>query len=123
MMNEEEYLRSRMGTKNPFTVPEGYFEQLTAQVMDRLPEKKPAKVAVMKRLRPWLYAAACVCVGVFVAAVAFNQQTEDLQGQQQMASMGQENVNYYSDSYIDEAADYAMIDSQEIYSYLLADMY
>ncbi|MCR4914758.1 MAG: hypothetical protein K6A96_03290 [Prevotella sp.] len=123
MMNEEEYLRSRMGTKNPFTVPEGYFEQLTAQVMDRLPEKKPAKVAVMKRLRPWLYAAACVCVGVFVAAVAFNQQTEDLQGQQQMANMGQENVNYYSDSYIDEAADYAMIDSQEIYSYLLADMY
>ena len=123
MMNEEEYLRSRMGTKNPFTVPEGYFEQLTAQVMDRLPEKKPAKVAVMKRLRPWLYAAACVCVGVFVAAVAFNQQTEDLQGQQQMANMGQENVNYYSDSYIDEAADYAMIDSQEIYSYLLAVMY
>ena len=123
MTNEEEYLRSRMGTKNPFTVPEGYFEQLTAQVMDRLPEKKPAKVAVMKRLRPWLYAAACVCVGVFVAAVAFNQQTEDLQGQQQMANMGQENVNYYSDSYIDEAADYAMIDSQEIYSYLLADMY
>ena len=123
MMNEEEYLRSRMGTKNPFTVPEGYFEQLTAQVMDRLPEKKPAKVAVMKRLRPWLYAAACVCVGVFVAAVAFNQQTEDLQGQQQMANMGQENVNYYSDSYIDEAADYAMIDSQEIYSYLLANMY
>lgn len=123
MMNEEEYLRSRMGTKNPFTVPEGYFEQLTAQVMDRLPEKKPAKVAVMKRLRPWLYAAACVCVGVFVAAVAFNQQTEDLQGQQQMANMGLENVNYYSDSYIDEAADYAMIDSQEIYSYLLADMY
>lgn len=123
MMNEEEYLRSRMGKKNPFTVPEGYFEQLTAQVMDRLPEKKPAKVAVMKRLRPWLYAAACVCVGVFVAAVAFNQQTEDLQGQQQMANMGQENVNYYSDSYIDEAADYAMIDSQEIYSYLLADMY
>lgn len=122
-MNEEEYLRSRMGTKNPFTVPEGYFEQLTAQVMDRLPEKKPAKVAVMKRLRPWLYAAACVCVGVFVAAVAFNQQTEDLQGQQQMANINQESVNYYSDSYIDEAADYAMIDSQEIYSYLLADMY
>ena len=122
-MNEEEYLRSRMGTKNPFTVPEGYFEQLTAQVMDRLPEKKPAKVAVMKRLRPWLYAAACVCIGVFVAAVAFNQQSDDLQGQQQMANMNQENVNYYSDSYIEEAADYAMIDNQEIYSYLLADMY
>ena len=122
MMNEEEYLSTRMGKRNPFTVPEGYFEQLTAQVMDQLPEKKPAKVAVMKRIRPWLYAAACVCVGVFIAAIAFNRQTEDLQGQQQMANIGQENV-YYSDSYIDEAADYAMIDNQEIYSCLLADMY
>ena len=122
MMNEEQYLSTRMGKRNPFTVPEGYFEQLTAQVMDQLPEKKPAKVAVMKRIRPWLYAAACVCVGVFIAAIAFNRQTEDLQGQQQMANVGQENV-YYSDSYIDEAADYAMIDNQEIYSCLLADMY
>lgn len=121
-MNEEQYLSTRMGKRNPFTVPEGYFEQLTAQVMDQLPEKKPAKVAVMKRIRPWLYAAACVCVGVFIAAIAFNRQTEDLQGQQQMANVGQENV-YYSDSYIDEAADYAMIDNQEIYSCLLADMY
>ena len=123
MMNEEEYLRTRMGNKNPFSVPEGYFEQLTAQVMERLPEKKPAKVATMKHLRPWLYAAACLCVGVFIAAIAFNRQSEDLQGQQQMANVGQENVNYYSDSYIDEAADYAMIDNQEIYSCLLADMY
>ena len=40
MMNEEEYLNSKLGKKNPFTVPEGYFEQLTAQVMEKLPEKK-----------------------------------------------------------------------------------
>lgn len=121
-MNEEEYLRSRMGTKNPFTVPEGYFEQLTAQVMDRLPEKKPAKVAVMKRLRPWLYAAACVCVGVFTAGVLFNSQNDNSKELEQMATLEQENINYYSDNYIDEEADYAMFDNQEIYACLLADM-
>ena len=43
MVNEEEYLYSRMGKKNPFTVPEGYFEQLTAQILEKLPEKKPEK--------------------------------------------------------------------------------
>lgn len=124
MMNVEEYLNSGMGKKNPFTVPEGYFEQLTAQVMDRLPEKKPAKVAVMKRLRPWLYAAACVCAGVFIAAIAFNNQAEEVMPRQQQPVIAmQDDTDYYSDSYIEEAADYAMIDDQEIYSYLLADMY
>ena len=28
--------------KNPFTVPEGYFEQLTGNIMNRIPEKEPA---------------------------------------------------------------------------------
>ena len=135
MINEEDYLNSRMGTKNPFTVPEGYFEQLTKQVMDKIPQtvitemkpaKKPARVAVMKRLRPWLYAAACICVGVFIAAIAFNNRSEMTTPQaasQQLASNNQADYGYYSDSYIDEEADYAMIDNQEIYACLMADMY
>ena len=123
MMNEEEYLNSKLGKKNPFTVPEGYFEQLTAQVMEKLPEKKPTKVAVMKRLRPWLYAAACVCGVVFVSAVIFSNRTEGVQQPQQVAVTEQDNTNgYYSDSYIEEEANYAMIDNQDIYSFLLAEM-
>ena len=128
MMNEEEYLRSKMGKRNPFTVPEGYFEQLTQQVMARIPaeeqEKKPAaKKTIIRQLRPWLYAAACVCVGVFTAGVLFsNSQSDNSKELQQMASMEQETINYYSDNYIDEEADYLMLDNQEIYACLLADM-
>ena len=128
MMNEEEYLRSKMGKRNPFTVPEGYFEQLTQQVMARIPaeeqEKKPAaKKAIIRQLRPWLYAAACVCVGVFTAGVLFsNSHSDNSKELQQMASMEQETINYYSDNYIDEEADYLMLDNQEIYACLLADM-
>ena len=128
MMNEEEYLRSKMGKRNPFTVPEGYFEQLTQQVMARIPaeeqEKKPAaKKAIIRQLRPWLYAAACVCVGVFTAGVLFsNSQSDNSKELQQMASMEQETINYYSDNYSDEEADYLMLDNQEIYACLLADM-
>ena len=142
MMNEEDYLNSKMGKRNPFTVPEGYFEQLTQQVMDKIPQAaetetkavttemkplhKPARVAVMKRLRPWLYAAACICVGVFIAAIAFNNRSEVATPQptsQQIAVNEPTDYNYYSDSYIDEEADYAMIDNQEIYACLMADMY
>lgn len=136
MMNEEEYLNSKMGKRNPFTVPEGYFEQLTQQVMDRIPQtaatkemqpvQKPARVAVMKHIRPWLYAAACICVGVFIAALAFNDRSEVVAPQptsQQIAANDQTDYGYYSDAYIDAEADYAMIDNQEIYACLMADMY
>lgn len=135
MMNEEDYLNSKMGKFNPFTVPEGYFDKLTQQVMDKIPQavitemkpvKQPAKVAVMKRLRPWLYAAACICVGVFIAAISFNNRSEVASPQstsQQLAANEQTDYGYYSDTYIDEEADYAMIDNQEIYACLMADMY
>ncbi len=135
MINEEDFLNSKMGKRNPFTVPEGYFEQLTQQVMNKIPQavttemkpvRKPAKIAVMKRLRPWLYAAACICVGVFIAAIAFNNRSEVATPQpasQQIAVNEPTDYNYYSDSYIDEEADYAMIDNQEIYACLMADMY
>lgn len=124
MTNEENYLNSRMGKKNPFTVPEGYFEQLASQVMDRLPEKKPAKKPLMRVLRPWLYAAACICAAVFTAAMVFNgSNAENNTGQVRMAAaQQQENVSYYSDNYIEEEADYVMVDNQEIYAYLLAEM-
>ena len=127
MMNEEEYLKSKVGNRNPFTVPEGYFEQLAQQMMDRIPattqEVKPApKKTVFKQLRPWLYAAACICVGVFTAGVLFNSQNDNSKELEQMATLEQENINYYSDNYIDEEADYAMFDNQEIYACLLADM-
>lgn len=123
MMYEEDYLNSKLGKKNPFTVPEGYFEQLTAQVMEKLPEKQVAKTATIKRLRPWFYAAACICIGVFIVGIAFNNNNDEVRKQMQMATAEQEYVeSYYSDSYIDEEADYAMVDNQDIYAYLLAEM-
>lgn len=123
MMNEEDYLNSKMGKRNPFTVPEGYFEQLTSQVMQKLPEEKAEKPALIKRLRPWLYAAACVCVGVFIAAVAFNNNNEEVRKQMRIATAEQKSVeSYYSDSYYEDEANYAMVDNQDIYAYLLAEM-
>ena len=134
MINEEEYLKSKLGQRTPFTVPEGYFEQLTRRVMDNLPQQpqadqpqaeQPRPKATLKRLRPWFYAAACLLVAVFVAALTFNGKDEQpaIQAPQMAAATQTEpTYTYYSDSYINQEADYAMIDNQEIYACLLADM-
>ena len=67
--NDELYLKQRVGNRNPFRVPEGYFEQLTEQVMQQLPAREQpigqpfvhTSVSKAKKvqMRPWLYAAAC----------------------------------------------------------------
>ncbi len=142
MMNEEDYVRERMGDRNPFTVPEGYFDQLAAQIIDRLPADATAggqqtvsstlgpqqlasaggqgrRKAIIKHLRPMLYAAACVALAVFGVTVYLNR--DNLSDSQQHLAQQQETVTY-SDNYIDEAADYAMLDKDDIYASLMADI-
>lgn len=110
MSNEEKYIRETFGQANPFRVPEGYFDQLTQQVMSQLPERQ--KKSRIVALRPWLYAAACtVAVAVLGLTYHFHQTTDE----QQMASVA---LTSTESTYVDDAADYAMLDNAEIYAYL-----
>lgn len=111
MTNEELYLREKVGQGNPFKVPEGYFEQLTSQVMNQLPEKK-AKVVSM-RIRRWLYAAACIAA-IAVLGLTFMFDNRVAAEQQPLTA----SVSAVESDYMDEAADYAMIDNAEIYACL-----
>lgn len=102
MIEEEKHLRETVGTRNAFRVPEGYFEQFTAQVMEQLPEQQKARTTM---LRPWLYVAACTVVAVLMGVTYYwHQNTAD----DMMADS-----NYY-----EEVADYAMIDNIDIYACL-----
>ena len=102
MIEEEKHRRETVGTRNAFRVPEGYFEQFTAQVMEQLPEQQKARTTM---LRPWLYAAACTVVAVLMGVTYYwHQNTAD----DMMADS-----NYY-----EEVADYAMIDNIDIYACL-----
>ncbi len=117
MKNEEKYLKSRMGEKNPFRVPEGYFDSLTAQVMERLPEEAGGKVVVMRptlveRLRPVFYVAACLLIAVLSFAVYFDQS--EAVGDQPMVA----EQSMTGEQYFDEVADYAMVDNYDIYACL-----
>ena len=110
MNNEELFLNEQMPKHNPFRVPEGYFDNFASQVMASLPERAAVKPrAKIVALRPWMYAAACLLVIVMSVAVYFSNITADTQDAAIMAA---------SDTYIDEAVDYAMIDNEDIYALL-----
>ena len=67
-MNEEMYIQEKVGKRNPFRVPDGYFDNLTAQVMENLPEQPKCR-AKSVFMRPVFYAAASVCA-LLVAGAA-----------------------------------------------------
>jgi len=117
MMNEELYIKSRMGNKNPFRVPEGYFDNLTAEVMKNLPQQEAVQQPQQSKLvkwKPWMYAAACMLVAVFTATIYFfapdtaNQHVADA-------------TPTASDDYVEEVADYVMADNIDIYACLASE--
>ena len=122
-MEEEKYIEERVGKRNPFLVPDGYFEHLADQVMASLPEqpeqqesqKQPKARRIGIRSLSY-YAAAAVCALVISVAV-----WQAFPGSSQQAVV-QTPVAYQepSDADFEEAADYIMLDNNEIYS-LLAD--
>ena len=85
MTNEEKIIQENIGTKNPFLVPDDYFEQFAERLMEKLPDKeqqsahqstltaKRSPFTVHRsKLRIFL-AAACLCVAIFSIAIYFNK--------------------------------------------------
>ena len=116
MMNEELLIRSHLDPqKNPFRVPEGYFDNFASELMKQLPEQQPAAKRIA--LRPWMYAAACL-FGVILTTAVFFSAPNSTDSQQSVAVVS--TTAAPSDSF-DEAADYAMLDNQDIYACLMGD--
>jgi hypothetical protein len=58
---------------NPFKVPEGYFEKLTANILSQLPEKVEKEAwmpSFWERMQPWIYMAA-MFVGIMLMVRLF----------------------------------------------------
>jgi flagellar basal body-associated protein FliL len=45
-----------------FTVPENYFEDFSAKMMQRLPANEPKIISIYARKKTWIYAAAAILV-------------------------------------------------------------
>lgn len=61
-MKEEEKLIERYGRKGPWTVPDGYFDSVCAEVLEKLPEypakPQPVELSRWQRIKPYAYLAA-----------------------------------------------------------------
>jgi len=60
--------------KNPFKVPENYFQNFNADIMDKLPAKQPIvkKVPLWKKVVPWT-AVAAAFVGILFLTGIFDR--------------------------------------------------
>ncbi len=132
-MHTEKYLRDRFGTHRPFSVPDHYFDDLTARVLDNVSkqainttEKRVEKLASRQtkiiNLRPFITAA--IIVGVVFGAVIFFNNTFVRQENTNKRSMSiAHNINdgmlsHNNDNDFNATSDYLMIDKDEIYAYL-----
>ena len=73
-MGKEDNILRKVGTKNPFSVPDGYFEQFTQKLMEGLPEKEmfiiPSEPTLWERVKPWIYMVAMFC-GIMLSVRIF----------------------------------------------------
>lgn len=127
MTNEEKIIQENIGTKNPFLVPDDYFEQFAERLMEKLPDKeqqsahqstltaKRSPFTVHRsKLRIFL-AAACLCVAIFSIAIYFNKTQQTAEQEPVTAAAA---ANSIDDDYMDQAADYVMLDNADIYACL-----
>lgn len=108
--------------ENPFSVPEGYFDNLAQRMIDNLPahevrmipteEKKKSR----NRLFQWARygAAAAVVAALCMAGMHFINNEPTAKTQVAASTM----ASYSTDENIDAMADYIMADDQDLYAYI-----
>jgi len=115
-MKEEDILLKKLGKEDSFKVPDGYFENLTSEVMNKLPEKekvvfKEEPVSTWTRLKPLLYMAAMFVGAALIIRVASSDHKP-------AAAVTEVDTEVVSDEMLDVALDRAMLDDYSLYVYL-----
>lgn len=131
MIKEEDILISMFGRESHFSVPEGYFQNITQTVMDRLPEEE---VRVLEMHSSFLHRlpvrkiAAVVGALFVITGTAFYVSSSSRNTTTSMAHV-EKNVPVVETAddgcygTFDEVADYTMLDNEQIYSSLMAENY
>lgn len=122
MNKDEQILQERFGKKNPFKVPEGYFDSFAERLRGQLPEKsvRQAKVIQMNRfdIKAWRaisVAAASICAVVIGATFYFGSGNSS---DSSSVSVSPSVISQSSYDDFDEMADYMMTDNTDFYAYV-----
>ena len=117
-MKEENSLLKKVGTKNPFQVPDRYFEEFTAELMNKLPEKEfftlDTPITLWQRVKPWAYMAARFC-GIMLSVKIFVGNPE----QDDFPIITQAETESFTDQDWEHIVKHSMIDDYELYELLL----
>lgn len=115
MKKDNKYNLGERASRRPFSVPEGYFENLTQNIMSALPEQESAhtrdiKITPWMRVKPYIYAAAAFAGMYFImkAGVGITKT-----GKAEMAQTQETTI--YSEEYIDSFLEISMVDDFTLY--------
>lgn len=119
MIAEEKYLEDKYGKKQPFKVPNGYFNSFAENLMDKLPEQQPVMTPHISMWRKWRKLRLTVAVAASVCAVMFSVMTfmHNTKPTHSPLASNHTTKTVTNDSYntLDVAADYTMLDNDDIY--------
>ncbi len=119
-MKEEDNIRKKFGSDNPFTVPEDYFDNLTEKIMEKLPEKEKDSAPIEEattwmKIRPLLYMAA-MFIAILLPIRYIVQHTT---GDKSSLAANDIETEAIVDDYIDYAIlDHTMMDDYTLYQYI-----
>ena len=118
MQKEDIKIRNQFGAENHFQVPEGYFDNLAASVMQHIPDDQ-AKIVKMqtpawrRHIVAISAAAASVAAAVcLVFVLESNPAHSPSHLAAQHTTMQQDNSN------IDAMVNYTMLDNDDMYAYM-----
>ena len=106
--------------RKPFEVPEGYFENLTEQIMESLPERKNPveeipQVSLWTKMKPLVYLAAMLIGAAFIVRVLVDTKPVESEYATQI------NIDEVSDEFLDETIEAAFLDDYSMHLYLTSN--
>ncbi len=116
---EELNINPQISKNTPFTVPEGYFEQLRANILARC--EQPAEEAQgvvlpwwQRLARPLIGVAATVCLAIFSLSLYMNDTPAEVLLSDDSGAATSEEGRFVEDN----AEDYILMDNDDMYRYL-----
>mgnify|MGYP003444908014 CR=1 FL=1 len=116
-MGKEDLILKKVGTKNPFNVPDGYFDNFTKELMNQLPEKEivmvSSEITLWQRVKPWVYMTAMFC-GIMLSVRVFVGEPQ----KDEFPAISQIEAENLTDEDWEIMIDHIMMDDYSLYQYL-----
>ena len=116
-MGKEDNILRKVGTSNPFRVPDHYFEDFTQELVSKLPEKESMPLmpepTLWQRVRPWIYMTAMFC-GIMLSVRVFVGEPQ----KDEFPAISQIEAENLTDEDWEIMIDYIMMDDYSLYQYL-----